>query len=157
MISSLANQAIWRIRRDGLHVAYSEPIDIGERVRDIADAGTGEIVLWTDSEAIVRIRPAENLNDGAALFTLQCGGCHDDSENRIGPTLRGVFDRAIASSEGYGYSAALEDLRGRWTNERLDEFLADPASFVPGTTMVIDGVEDPDARSQIVAYLRYSN
>lgn len=152
LIASLRGRAIWRVRLVDAHVAYAEPIDVGERVRDIA-AGKGEFVLWTDSGAIVRLRPAESLDEGSIVFALHCGGCHDDSEHRIGPSLKGLLERPIASAEGYGYSLALMKLKGRWTDERLDEFLTAPQSYSPGTKMSFAGIPDAKVRHQLIEYL----
>jgi aldose sugar dehydrogenase len=153
LVSSLAGKALWRVRIRHDRVEYAEPIEIGERIRDVA-VGHGEFVLWTDSGTIVRIRPQATLDDGAALFTVHCGTCHDDSANRIGPTLRHFLSRHVGSVEGYDYSPALRQLGGKWTDERLDKFLAEPASVAPGTRMMIQGVADPTARNRIIAYLK---
>jgi cytochrome c2 len=153
LVSSLVGKALWRVRILHDRVAYAEPIPIGERIRDVA-VGPGELVLWTDSDTIVRIRPQTTLDDGAALFAARCGGCHDDQENRIGPTLRHFLSRPVGSVEGYDYSPALRHLGGRWTDERLNQFLLEPSSVAPGTRMVIDGIADSKARDQVIAYLK---
>ena len=153
LIGSLVGQAVWRVRLEDQRGVYAEPIQIGERVRDIA-AGPGEFVLWTDTETIVRMSPLKSLNDGAALFTLHCGGCHDPIRHVIGPELRELLGRPIAGAEGYQYSSALKQVRGLWTEERLDEFLANPSSFAPGTTMAIEGIADVTARRQLIEYIK---
>ncbi len=124
LIASLTGRSLWRVLVEDQRVVYAEPITIGKRIRDVA-AGAGEFVLWTDDQTIVRVRPAEMLDTGAALFEVRCAGCHDDVENRIGPTLGGVLGRRIGSGKGYAYSVALIDAGGRWTSERLKQFLAD--------------------------------
>ncbi|MGH8131375.1 MAG: PQQ-dependent sugar dehydrogenase [Steroidobacteraceae bacterium] len=153
MIGSLLGQAVWRVRLEDQRVVFAEPIPIGERVRDIA-AGPGELVLWTDSETIVRISPLKTLNDGAALFTLRCGGCHDPIRHMIGPDLRNLLGRRIAGAQGYDYSTALRQVGGRWTEERLNEFLASPSAFAPGTTMAAEGVADGKVRQQLIEYIK---
>jgi cytochrome c2 len=157
LVASLVGRALWRVRIEGQRVVYAEPIPIGERLRDIAGNGRGEVVLWTDSDSIVRLTPAESLDDGAALFTVRCGGCHDDTQNRIGPHLRDIFDRGVASAWGYDYSRALKALGGRWTVDRLDAFLEDPRALVPGTKMSFEGIPDEESRAKIIEYLRSSD
>ena len=158
LVASLVGRAIWRVRLAGDRVAYTEPIDVGRRIRDmVSEGGRGELVLWTDSESIIRLVPARDLDEGAAVFAVRCGGCHDDQENRIGPTLKGVAGSPVASRPGYDYSAALERLGGRWTDERLDAFIADPDSLVPGTAMQVDGVADSATRRALIAYLKTLN
>jgi cytochrome c len=44
-------------------------------------------------------------------------------------------------------------LRGKWTRDRLDGFLASPQSTAPGTTMTFRGVTDPAQRGAIIDYL----
>jgi cytochrome c2 len=153
LISSLRARRLWRVRMDEGRVVYAEPIDVGERIRDIA-AGKGEFVLWTDSNTIVRVRSLDTLDDGSALFAVRCGGCHDDSEHRIGPALRGFLVREIGSAEGYVYSSSLRSLSGQWTDELLDAFIADPATAVPGNKMVFAGIDDAEERRKIVEYLK---
>lgn len=155
LISSLTARQLWRVGLNGSRVVYAEPIEIGERIRDIA-SGPGEFVLWTDSNSIVRIEPLETLDDAAALFAVRCGGCHDDSQNRIGPTLNGFLDRPIATSKGYKYSAALQNMTGQWTYETLDAFIANPSEVVPGNKMAFSGIEDSEVRRKIIEYLKVS-
>jgi cytochrome c2 len=131
-----------------------EPISIGQRVRDIA-SGKGEFMLLTDDEDIVRIRPNVSIDDGAALFTQHCGGCHDDREHRTGPNLKGVIGKELASREGYDYSLALRKAGGRWTEDRLHEFISDPQANVPGSGMATEGVHDAEKRKRIIDYMKY--
>ena len=153
LAGSLIGQSLWRIRvRDDDRVAYAERVEIGERVRDIA-VGDGELVLWTDSYTLVRIKPLESLDDGTALFTVMCNGCHDDSDNGIGPALSGVMARSIASAPGYAYSSALQQLGGRWSADKLDTFLSNPQSFAQGTSMGIEPISDQKTRAKIIEYL----
>ena len=154
LVASLRGMAIWRVRLDGEHVAYAEPIPIGRRIRDIA-AGKGEFLLLTDSDEFVRIRSDDHADEGGLIFMLRCGGCHDNLDHRIGPNLLGIMNHQIASRKGYQYSTALKHVRGSWTAERLDQFLKDPQAFAPGTAMTIDGVQDPVERRRIIDYIRY--
>jgi aldose sugar dehydrogenase len=153
IIGSMVGEAIWRVRLDDSRVVFAEPIPMGERIRDIA-TGPGEIVLWTDSDTVVRIAPLKTLNDGAALFALRCGGCHDPIRPMIGPDLTNLLGRKVAGASGYTYSSALRSVGGSWTEERLDRFLANPSGFAPGTTMAIEGVPDAKTRQKLIEYLR---
>jgi aldose sugar dehydrogenase len=154
LIASLRGHAIFRVRIEGEGVAYVEPIPIGQRVRDIT-SGKGEFMLLTDDEDIVRIRPNVSIDDGAALFTQHCGGCHDDRDHRIGPNLKGVIGKELASREGYDYSPALRKAGGRWTEDRLHAFISDPRAHVPGSRMATEGVHDAEKRYRIIDYMKY--
>jgi len=152
LIASLRGKAVWRVRIDKSRVAYAEPISIGRRIRDIA-ARSGEIVLLTDSDDIVRMTPAEGIDEGSVLFTQLCGGCHDDTENRIGPNLTGVVGQKVANRAGYNYSDAIRRAGGRWTEDRLHQFLSDPQGYLPGTAMAFAGVPDRTRRQRIIDYM----
>lgn len=153
LVASLRDQHLWHVRLDADRVIYAEPLPVGARVRDMA-VGPGRLVLWTDGGGLIEIKPAEDLSSGAALFTLKCGGCHDDSQNRIGPHLTRILGRDIGSVPGYDYSPALEARDGAWTEDRLHTFLEQPYAFAPGTTMVFEGLPDQEERSAVIEYLR---
>jgi cytochrome c len=62
--------------------------------------------------------------------------------------------RTVASNASFrDYSAGLRQAGGKWTEARLDAFLADPAAFAPGTTMAYR-VESAEDRQALVAFLR---
>ena len=163
VVSSLNGRTLWRMRiREG-RTAYVEPIEIGERVRDIIEDNDGRIVLWTEV-SIVFVEPlttaaAANLSislQGELLFA-ECSGCHpaeDGTAHGIGPDLWGVAGRAIARAPNYQYSEALESLTGVWSEERLSAFLADPQTWAPGTTMQSGQLSDPADRAKLIEYLK---
>jgi cytochrome c len=87
----------------------------------------------------------------------QCGICHPtdaSGQAGVGPNLRGVAGRPIASEPSYAYSEALRSRTGSWTDVELDAFLADPAAWAPGTSMPFTGLKDPADRSALIRYLR---
>jgi cytochrome c len=145
---------------------YVEPImNIGHPIRDLVEGQDGRIGLLFDGGHIgilepisAGVNPSEvsNESDLAALVLAPCKGCHpfgDGTTHGIGPDLRGVVGRRIASAPGFAYSNALTKLFGRWTPERLDAFLMDPKSYAPGTTMEVDVLPDSEARRQVIEYL----
>lgn len=92
--------------------------------------------------------------DGERLFRQRCGACHsiDPAQNRSGPHLSGIIDRAAGSTEGARYSTAMRGSSIVWSREALDSFLAAPRQMVPGTTMNV-AVPDAAQRAAIIAYL----
>ncbi len=157
LIATLNSETVFRARiRDG-QVAYLEAIVIGNSIRDIIEGPDGRVVLWTDDQAIISLRPARAAT-GEALFAEKCSGCHQSSVssgNRIGPTLVDVVGRDVASLKSYpDYSSALKAFGGSWTEQQLEKFLADPNAGAPGTTMDIPGVADATERAAIVEYLK---
>ncbi len=156
LVSSLHAHSLFRIRLLDQRVIFSEPIEVGERVRDLIEGHDGRLILWTDTSSIVSITPAGGT-DGAVLFATTCGGCHkaiDGATHSYGPDLAGIVGSAVASAPGYGaYSPALKALHGKWSKERLDEFLKFPQGMISGTTMTFRGVGDPVQRAAIIDYL----
>jgi len=157
LIASLKGQTLFRTRvRDG-HVVYLEPIVIGSRIRDLLEGHHGEIILWTDDDTLVSLRPNEGTS-GEALFEEKCSGCHATEPtggNTIGPNLRGVFGRQVATLGSYpNYSLALRRLGGAWTEERLNQFIKAPGEACPGTAMDFPGDANDVERAAIISYLR---
>ena len=93
---------------------------------------------------------------GQALFR-GCRACHGIDEGAaqtLGPNLREIVGRPVASAEGYGhYSPAMASFGGTWSVERLDRYLHQPAAEVEGTSMVFPGIADSGERADIIAWL----
>jgi cytochrome c len=99
--------------------------------------------------------PADGPLRGRILF-LRCASCHDVSTSpsaKIGPTLRGVLGRQVASLEGYKYSPALKSQSFVWDAAHLDAWLTDPNAVAPGTAMAFAGMPEPADRQAIISYL----
>jgi cytochrome c len=90
------------------------------------------------------------------LLSLACIACHTLSpgqDHMLGPNLGGIFGSPAAAKPGFDYSAALSSTGLTWTPPALDAWLAAPASFVPGTSMVFAGYSAPSDRRDLIAYL----
>jgi cytochrome c len=100
---------------------------------------------------------AEAAGDAAAgehVFA-RCTTCHSAKagENKIGPSLAGVFGRKSGSEPGYNYSPALKSAGITWDEQELDKYLANPPADVHGTKMVIS-VPNVEDRQNVIAYLK---
>ena len=106
---------------------------IGERLKT-ADAGKGEAV------------------------SKKCMACHDFSKggpNKVGPNLWGIVGSKPAEVAGYAFSDAMKAHEDKpWTFEALDQFLAAPRTYVPGTKMTFAGLSKPEDRANLLAWLR---
>ena len=100
---------------------------------------------------------AASAERGEEVF-LVCRACHmieAGAPHTIGPNLRGVVGRPVATAEGYDrYTPAMSALGGAWTPERLDIYLRQPMVEVQGTTMVFPGVPDARDRADLIAWLK---
>ena len=175
LVASLNNQSLWRLRRHDDHVVLTERIDIHVRIRDLIEDNDGRIIIWTNNNfepptegEIVILEPnldtelanteqlPVNSKRGMLLFT-RCSGCHqiaNGESHGIGPDLRGIFQRRIATARGYNYSQAFKRLSGKWSENNLDEFLKNPKAFAPGTSMQVEGVTNQTERASLIAYLK---
>ena len=144
-----------RIRIEDKRVVFAEPIRISGRIRDVTEGADGRILVWTDENDLMFIEPA--ASDAAENLLTQCIVCHTLSEREtvsVAPSLRGIVGRPVAAAEGFAYSEAMAEFGGRWSEERLDRFLANPAATIPGTTMAFEGIDDAGERRQIIDLLK---
>lgn len=143
-----------RIRVEDGRVIFAEPIRISGRIRDVVEGPDGRILIWTDENDLIFLEPASS--GAAEALISQCITCHtlgEGEEASAGPNLWKIVGRPVASMAGYDYSEAMARHGGRWTEERLDRFIADPRGTVPGTTMDFDGIDDAGERKRIIEFL----
>lgn len=103
--------------------------------------------------------PASAQGDAGAgkkYFDIVCSLCHSPNkgENKIGPSLFGVYGSKSAQVAGYEYSDALKSLNVTWDDPTLDKWLTDPRAMASGTKMIFPGVPDAKQRQDIIAYLK---
>lgn len=159
LVTSLVGQAVWRLRIRDDRVVLTEQIPVGRRIRDLTEGHDGELVMWTDDRALAFISPAEQVMSGEYLYRV-CAGCHvppAGSTDAVGPTLVGIGGREVASVHEFDYSPGLREFGGTWTRDRLDAYIRDPRSVVPGTTMIFSGLNDDGARELLLDYMLSRN
>jgi cytochrome c len=96
---------------------------------------------------------AVDLDRGKELWEAKCIGCHSLDANRVGPLHRGVVGRKAGTAAGFSYSPAVKNAGFAWDEARLDQWLANPGKFLPGSRMGFS-VADPADRADIIAYLK---
>ena len=85
-----------------------------------------------------------------------CHACHSFTKggpNMVGPNLWGIVGRAKASHAGFNYSTAMKAKGGDWTIDDLNQFLANPRGYVPGTNMTFAGISRETQRADLLVYL----
>ncbi|WP_309091433.1 cytochrome c family protein [Phenylobacterium sp.] len=112
-----------------------------------------------EKQALLASYPAPyntaDLANGEAKFGL-CRSCHTitpGGANMTGPNLHGVFGRKAAQVANYKYSDALKNSGIVWDASHLDEWLAKPMTYLPGTKMSFAGLKDAKDRTDLIAFL----
>lgn len=100
---------------------------------------------------------AADLKAGVKLFNSECSECHTmkEGKNKKGPSIYGVLGRKAATISDYDYSSAIRASNIFWTEDKLDEYLANPAKVVPGGKMKYEGLRDAGKREDLIKYLKF--
>jgi cytochrome c2 len=148
LIGSLKGLSIYRIRMNRNSVLYSEPIWIGQRIRDMTQLKDGTIVLWTDDAQLLfitvdepqlqsDIRPShKSISDTLDQACMWCHHFGSTNTSDFAPSLSNLYGRKIAADK-FRYSVGLRSKEGTWTEEKLREFLSNPDKFANGTGMPV--------------------
>lgn len=102
--------------------------------------------------------PTASLAAGDATRSAQafraCAACHslNAGDHRTGPSLAKVYGRRAGTADGFQrYSAALRKSGVAWNDKALDDWLRDPAAFIPSNAMAFRGLPDARVRGDLVA------
>ena len=155
LIVSLRDGSLYRARVRDQRIVMMERMPFGRRLRDITQGSEGQLLMWTDRGALLEVEADNDVGGGETVFQA-CSGCHmigDGDSNGIGPDLRKVVGRPVANMAGFRYSPAMRNLGGKWTRDRLDQFLTNPQAYVPGTKMRFPGVPDVQKRKELIEFL----
>jgi cytochrome c len=95
---------------------------------------------------------------GQKVF-VRCQACHavNQPQNRVGPTLQGLFGRKAGAVEGFKYSDANKNSGVVWDEATLDQYLTDPKAYMPGNKMAFPGLKKPEERADVIAYLKQAS
>jgi cytochrome c len=108
------------------------------------------------SEPIEKLLQTASVEKGAAASKV-CQACHTfdkDGPNRVGPNLYGIVgDKKGEGRGGFNFSAPMKAKGGTWTIQDLNQFIANPKGYVPGTAMGFAGVAKDGQRADLLAYL----
>ena len=117
----------------------------------------GYLIILTASGTLFASHTAHAQGDaaeGKKTFS-HCSACHSTKagENRIGPSLAGIYGRKSGTEPGFNYSAAVKKLNVTWDEKTLDQWLQGPPKMARGTKMVYS-VPDEKDREDLIAYLK---
>ena len=132
-------------------VDETNPADLAYPIEFSLEASATEAAPEVDLGTLL----AEASPEAGERAVAVCTACHTFEEggaNGTGPNLWGIMGRDIASESGFNYSGALAALEGEWTYEKMDPFLENSQSYVPGTQMA-QRIGKDDKRADILAYL----
>ncbi len=106
------------------------------------------------TDALARLHDG-NPSKGERIFRTYAG-CHSlkPRENRIGPSLAGLFGRIAGTASGFRYSSALRESDVVWDEETLEVWLANPRKFIPGIRMAYSGLRKARWRADRIAILK---
>ena len=71
--------------------------------------------------------------------------------------MNGIIGRKAGTTSGFDYSDVNKQAGANgltWTDDKLVEYLKDPAAFMPGNKMTFAGVKDDADRRDLIAYLK---
>jgi len=110
-----------------------------------------EVAVEVDLAALLA---SADTGDGEKVFR-KCSACHkvEDGENGAGPHLYGIVGRDVGAIDGFNYSGALSEAAAVWGQEELFAFLEDPKGYAPGTSMSFRGLDKPEDRANLIAWL----
>ncbi|MGJ5176822.1 c-type cytochrome [Bradyrhizobium oligotrophicum] len=107
------------------------------------------------AEPIEKLLQTASVEKGAAA-AKKCAACHTfakGEKNGVGPNLYGIVGDHIGEGRGFNFSAALKAKGGTWTIDALNQFIANPKGYVPGTAMGFAGIQKDSERADVLAYL----
>lgn len=92
---------------------------------------------------------------GAQVYSA-CVSCHAlvPGLHLSGPSLDGIIGREAGTAEGFvRYSTGMKEAGFSWNATVLDGWLKEPEKMIPGTYMAFRGIEAPQERTDLIAFL----
>ena len=98
-----------------------------------------------------------DIENGKTIFAQRCGICHAVSNEPggpvMGPNMVGVIGREAGTEKDFPlFTQAMKAYGKKWNAKTLNDFLANPLTEVPGTTMPMM-LPDDEERADVIAYI----
>lgn len=121
----------------------------------VIDPTVGLFTLMTPASTEEELRYAVKPVglDGPAGQCVVCHSVEKGGPMRVAPNLWSIVGAPKAREKGYGYSTALASAGGVWTQQDLNDYLAAPNKFLPGTKKTIIGLPKPKERAELITFL----
>jgi len=99
--------------------------------------------------------PGGDAKAGGDVFDQECSDCHSikPGKNKKGPSLFGVVGRKSGTATDFSYSEAMLASGILWTADKIEAYITNPKTAVPGNKMKYDGLADAKAREDLLAFL----
>ena len=114
-------------------------------------------VKSTTSEQPLNVLLASANIDKGKKVAKKCVSCHTfekSGKNKVGPNLFNIIGQTRGAVSGFAYSGAIKAMGGKWGFDDLNQFLAKPKKFMPGTKMSFAGIKKSGDRAALLLYLR---
>ena len=125
-------------------------------VKAESEGGAKQAAPAAPAEPIEKLLASASVEKGAAA-AKKCQACHTfakGDKNAVGPNLYAIVgDKKGEGRNGFNFSAAMKAKGGTWTIDDLNQFIANPKAFVPGTVMGFAGIPKDSERADVLAYL----
>ena len=135
--------------------APNKPQKPGFEIAVKEEAAGGEKTAAPPPEPIEKLLQTASVQKGEAS-AKKCAACHTfakGDKNGVGPNLYGVVGDHKGEGRGFNFSAAMKAKGGTWSIDDLNQFIASPKGFVPGTAMGFAGIPKDTERADVLAYL----
>ena len=135
--------------------APEKPQKPGFEIAVKEESAGGEKAAAPAPEPIEKLLQTASAQKGEQA-AKKCGACHDFTKggpNKVGPNLYGIVGDARGEGRGFNFSNAMKTMAGKWTDDDLNKFLANPKGFMPGTAMGFAGISKDSERADVIAYL----
>jgi cytochrome c len=123
--------------------------------KEEGEGGGAKEAAPAKSEPIEKLLQTASVEKGAAA-AKKCAACHTfakGEKNGVGPNLYGIIGDKKGEGRGFNFSAAMKGKGGDWSIDDLNQFIANPKAFVPGTAMGFAGIPKDSERADVIAYL----